>query len=110
MSKDKTHTNKLTTGTSGDFISEFTASKPVGTPIGSLKLGLVLDESGSMNHLRQAVLDAVNRLVRSQGQLSPAAEVSIETFSTRVKMIREDISIATASDFMLIRLFQLLGH
>jgi hypothetical protein len=98
MSKDKTQTNELSKPTS-DFISEFAASsKPAVTPIGALQLGLVMDEAGSMVHLRQAVLKAVNRLVRSQAQLSPNAEVSISTFSNRVKMIREDISIAAATD------------
>src|SRR5215469_13029225 len=88
----------ITTPTRTSSALDTVRTKPLGTPIGALKLGLVMDESGSMDNLREDVLRAVNHLVRQQAELSPQAEVSVITFSTKIKTIRDDTPIAATAD------------
>jgi len=61
--------------------------RSVSTPVGQLHLGLVIDRSGSMDHLQTAVVQSVNKLVAKQRELSSGAQVSLRLFNNEVKEI-----------------------
>jgi hypothetical protein len=61
---------------------------------GKLHLGLVIDKSGSMDHLQGAVIKSVNSLVSKQRELSANAIVSFRTFNNQVDEVFANVPIA----------------
>lgn len=55
-------------------------------PNEAVKIVVILDESGSMHHLRQDVIGGFNTLIEDQKALEGAADVTLYTFSTNVRM------------------------
>lgn len=55
-------------------------------PNEAVKIVVILDESGSMHHLQYDVIGGFNRLIEEQQAIGGAADVSLYTFSTDVRL------------------------
>lgn len=59
----------------------------------AVKIVFVLDESGSMSHLRQDVIGGFNTLIEDQKKLAGEADVTLVTFAANVVTVLNDIPL-----------------
>lgn len=62
-------------------------------PNEAVKIVVILDESGSMHHLRYDVIGGFNKLLDDQRALEGDADLSLYTFSTTVKLRVDAVAV-----------------
>ncbi|QXV71777.1 putative von Willebrand factor type A domain protein [Pseudomonas phage psageK4] len=64
----------------------------------AVKIVFVLDESGSMSHLRQDVIGGFNTTIADQKSLPGKADVTLITFASTVRTRFESVNLQTVED------------
>lgn len=64
----------------------------------SVKIVFVLDESGSMSHLRQDVIGGFNTLIAEQRKVEGPADVTLYKFGNKVEKVFDSVDLASVPD------------
>lgn len=64
----------------------------------AVKIVVVLDESGSMSHLRSDVIGGFNTLIQDQKKLPGKADVTLYTFSNKVVVRLDGVDLENVSE------------
>jgi uncharacterized protein with von Willebrand factor type A (vWA) domain len=64
----------------------------------AVQIVFVIDESGSMGHLRGDVIGGFNTLIAEQRKIEGAADVTLYTFSNRVHLTLDAVALADVQD------------